>query len=41
MRLTPAERRAWREDGFFARESIFDAVYSIAHESNPRRWPEL
>ena len=25
MRLTPAERRAWREDGFFARESIFDA----------------
>ena len=22
-RLTPAERRAWREDGFFTRESIF------------------
>jgi phytanoyl-CoA hydroxylase len=26
LRLSPAESQAWREDGFFVRESIFDAA---------------
>ena len=40
-----AHRPAYGSDGDYwskpNRESIFDAVYAIAHESNPRRWPEL
>ncbi len=40
-----AHRPAYGSDGDYwskpNRESIFDAVYAIAHESDPRRWPEL
>ncbi len=40
-----AHRPAYGSDGDYwskpNRESIFDAVYAIAHDSNPRRWPEL
>jgi pyruvate/2-oxoglutarate/acetoin dehydrogenase E1 component len=40
-----AHRPAYGSDGDYwskpNRESIFDAVYAIAHESNPRRWREL
>jgi pyruvate/2-oxoglutarate/acetoin dehydrogenase E1 component/TPP-dependent pyruvate/acetoin dehydrogenase alpha subunit len=40
-----AHRPAYGSDGDYwskpNRESIFEAVYAIAHESDPRRWPEL
>ncbi len=40
-----AHRPAYGSDGDYwskpNKESIFDAVYAIAHESDPRRWPEL